>query len=316
MRSPRMTHVVAVVLAALVGAVVLSAVAAEIDLKNEISAALEFPETPTQTRGCLITTYRLVAVPAQEPGMLLALHAHEGQEVKAGEVLAQINDDQSQAAHQMAYAKLAAAEAEANNPVNVEYAEASHQVAAVNLETAREANKVTPTTFSQWDIRALALKKKEAELHVRQAAHEQSLAKLKVDVQKAELKAAELDIGRRKVMAPWNGVIERKYREVGDWVKPGDPILQILEMDRLYAQEYMDATRISSSTFARGTPVEVTLPLPGGRQVSLRGQIEVVENMEAPGRKFLVKALVENRKENGRWLAHPGQPGQMKILTK
>jgi multidrug resistance efflux pump len=301
--------VVAAVAAGLLGAVVLSAPAGRPDEESAELAELAL------AGGAWATAIKDIQVPAQEPGMLVAMHAEENQEVEAEQLLAQIDDRQALAIQETADWKVKAAEKEATNPVSVEYAKASRDVAEADLMAANAAHEKQPGSFPLWERRKLALKLIETRLHVQQAEHDLAVLEMKASVQRAELKAAELDVGRRKVKSPMKGVVEKKWREVGDWVKPGDAVYRIIQMDQLYVQELLDATRYTDAD-VKGKNVLVTFRRGGGEVVKLGGRIEHTSyRLVAGGRKFLVKAVVNNQKRNGFWLLHPGQLVQMDIQT-
>jgi len=247
--------------------------------------------------------------------MLMAMHAEENQEVEADQLLAQIDDSQALAIQETAYWKQLAAEKEAKNPVSKEFAEKSRDVSKANLESALRANERQPDAFPEWELRRLALQWKKDSLSVDQAEHDLAVLEMRASVQRAEHKAAQLDVGRRKVKSPMKGVVEKKWREVGDWVKPGDPVYRIIQMDQLYVQELLDATKYTDAD-VQGRNVLVTFRRPNGEVVKLGGKIQHTSyRLVAGGRKFLVKAVVNNQKRNGFWVLHPGQLVQMEIQT-
>ncbi len=298
---------VAVVVVGLVGAAVLSAPAGR---PNEEPA--ELPELAL-AGGAWATAIKDIQVPAQEPGMLVAMHAEENQEVEADQLLAQIDDSQALAIQDTADWKLKAAEKEASNPISKEFAKASRNVSKAKLDSAHKANATAPGAFGAWDLFTLALQLEKDRLSIDQADHELAVLAMKASVQKAELRAAQLDVGRRKVKSPMKGVVEKKWREVGDWVKPGDRVYRIIQMDQLYVQELLDATKYTDAD-VMGRNVLVTFKRPNGEVVKLGGRIEHASyGLVAGGRKFLVKAVVQNQKRNGFWVLHPGQLVQMEI---
>ncbi len=301
--------VVAAVVVGLVGAAVFSAPAGRSDQEPVELAELAL------VGGAWATVIKDIQVPAQEPGMLVAMHAEENQEVEADQVLAQIDDSQALAIQDTADWKLKAAEKEASNPVSRKYAEASRNVSKAKLDSALKANEKTPGAFGDWDLYTLALQLRKDSLSIDQAEHELAVLAMKVSVQKAELRAAQLDVGRRKVKSPMKGVVEKKWREVGDWVKPGDPVYRIIQMDQLYVQELLDATKYTDADVL-GRNVLVSFRRPSGEVVKLGGKIEHTSyRLVAGGRKFLVKAVVNNQKRSGFWVLHPGQLVQMEIQT-
>jgi len=301
--------VAAALVAGLLGAAVLSAPAGRPDVESAELAELAL------AGGAWATAIKDIQVPAEEPGMLVAVHAEENQEVEADQLLAQIDDSQALAVQETAYWKQMAAEKEATNPVSKEFAEASRDVSWANLESAKKANEKQRDAFPVWELRRLALQWKKDSLSVDQAVHDLAVLEMRASVQRAEHKAAQLDVGRRKVKSPMKGVVEKKWREVGDWVKPGDPVYRIIQMDQLYVQELLDATKYTDAD-VQGRNVLVTFRRPNGEVVKLGGRIQHTSyRLVAGGRKFLVKAVVKNENRSGFWVLHPGQFVQMDIQT-
>jgi hypothetical protein len=104
-------------------------------------------------------------------------------------------------------------------------------------------------------------------------------------------------------------------RQKGEWVNAGDPLLRIVRMDRLRVEGFLDGARYNPGDAAR-RPVRVTFALAGGRSVELPGQVVFIHPDVQAGNKHRVRALVQNRKEQGEWLLRPGMSVQMTIAVQ
>jgi multidrug efflux pump subunit AcrA (membrane-fusion protein) len=103
-----------------------------------------------------------------------------------------------------------------------------------------------------------------------------------------------VNLNRRMIVAPVSGVVVDLYRHVGEWVKPGDPVLRILRIDRLKVEGYLNAAEHGSEV--SGRLVTVTATLPGGRTEQFHGKIVFVSpEVEAVKKDFRVVAEVVNR---------------------
>src|SRR5690606_39647950 len=60
-------------------------------------------------------------------------------------------------------------------------------------------------------------------------------AKADLAAAEAELEAARLDLARTTIVAPFDGMLEERSVELGDYVGTGDPIAQIVDNDPLIA---------------------------------------------------------------------------------
>ena len=66
----------------------------------------------------------------------------------------------------------------------------------------------------------------------------------------ADLNAAELDVGRTTVRAPFTGVISMVDVEPGQYVRPGDPLLELTDLDHIEVP-----VSLTQSQFARVEPL-------------------------------------------------------------
>ncbi len=269
-------------------------------------------QDPGVVNDCLVTLMDEAEVPAQEPGVLIELNAREGQHVAEGDLLARVDDRQACKLEEIAKYKLDVAEQEAGNDVNVRYAQKTWEVAKAEYQQALETNKRHANTIPQIELRRYALKVDEAALQTEQAGHDLKIAGVSVSVRKGELDAARLDVERRQITAPFDGIIDKRHLHRGEWVRPGDPVLHMVRMDRLRIEAFLDASRISPGE-VDGKPVAVTVTLAHGRTEQFPGKITFVSPTVEAGPRFLVKAEVINRKENDQWLLRPGQNAQMAI---
>lgn len=73
-------------------------------------------------------------------------------------------------------------------------------------------------------------------------------AKTQLDVARAQLETAKLTAQRATVYAPWRGVVARRLVETGDYVTPGQPVAELVEVDRL---EVRAVARASDVPFLR-----------------------------------------------------------------
>jgi multidrug resistance efflux pump len=256
---------------------------------------------------------RMIEVPAEEQGRLVEVKVEEGDEVTANQPLAVIDKRQAQALFKVAQAKLNAAATEAASDVNKRYADMTRKVAHLDYSGAYYTNEKTPGAVTAFELRQYYAKAMQGDLHVEQADNDWKIAQEKLKVQEAEAEAAKLELDRREITAPANGVVEKKYRERGEWVKPGDPVFQVLLMNRLLVYQLVDARRVAPAQ-VKGKKVRVTVELENKRLVTVEGTVRNYSHREEADRMFLVTAEVDNRKENGHWLLRHGQPGRMEIL--
>jgi len=143
------------------------------------------------------------------------------------------------------------------------------------------------------------------------------IAAINVDVRKAELDAARLDEAFRKIVAPWDGEVVRRMREEGEWVKPGDPVVRLVEMDRLVIEPFLDAAKLAPAEVDQ-RPVSVQVELPHGEKVPFEGKVASVSPEVETGGRFSVRIEIANQRDpkSGYWLLRPGMIAQIQIHVK
>lgn len=264
---------------------------------------------------CLVTLIEDVQIPAQEAGQLMELKVREGDQVKKDQVLAQIDDAIVRKAEEVTRYELEAAKVEASNDVDVRFAKASREVAEADLLKSQETNKRVPNTVTEMELRKLWLDLQKAKLGIEQASHNLEVAQYKVGVSAAKNSASKLDIERRQIKSPNEGVIVKQFTHVGEWLKPGDPVVRLIRMDKLWIEGFVDATGDQGVKAADldGRPVTVKAALARGQTAVLRGKIVFVSPEIEAGSQFRVKAELINEKRDGYWVLGPGLNADMTI---
>lgn len=261
---------------------------------------------------CVVSVKDEVEVPAQEAGVLVALPVREGMRVRRDEVLGRIDDSERQSERQQAQIEQAAAKEQAENDVNVRYADAAAQVAEAEYQQAIDANRRVRGTFPEAEVRRLKLAWHRAALQIEQARLEQRMAAYTAEGRAADVDAAETNIRRRQITAPLSGEVVAVMRHPGEWVQPGEPVVRLVRFDTLRIEAFLNASKYDPSDVA-GKPVTVDVTLARGRSVQMTGQIVYVSSLVQAGGEYRVWAEVANRQENGAWLLRPGLDATMEI---
>ena len=243
-------------------------------------------------------------VPAQEQGVLTKFFIREGYEVKRDDPLAQIDDEQAKMSVQVQQAKLNAAEREASNDVNIRYAKAARNVAEAELKSAKETIARVPGAVPATEIRKLELSVVQAALQIEQSTNQFEISKYQVDVSKAELDAAKLGVSRRVVKSPISGIIVEKYRNEGEWVKPGDPIVKVVYFEKLRVKTTFDINRIPMQRVMKHNAKITVVQKPG---MTFNGKVVFANPVVQSGGAYEVWIDVENVQEkDGFWALQPG----------
>lgn len=264
---------------------------------------------------CIVTLIDVVDVAAQEAGLLTELDVHEGSEIKEGAAIAQINDSKVQMAKKVAEAEHKVALAEAENDIAVRYSQKASEVAKQDFRVHLEANQKVPGSTPATELEKLKLQWQKAELEIEKAQLEQKIAALTAESKEASVEAADDDIHRRKVLAPLDGIVAEVFKHAGEWVNPGDRVVQMLRMNRLRVEGSLNIKKLSPAEVV-GRPVKVIATTTGGKQEVFEGKVEFVDVRVLEGDVCRVKAEVTNREVDGAWTLLPGTTVKMIIESE
>lgn len=213
---------------------------------------------------------------AEQPGLVAERSFDEGQRIEKGQVLARMKTDTLEAMRDAAEAARVSAEA------SVARAEAEAALAAAR---AKRMQRLAASNAGNEDELSLALtteKTAAAEVNVRKA----TLAEKSADVERLTLMIEE-----SKVVSPIAGVVSKRNVEVGQWVKQGDPVADVVQFDPLFVR-----VNVPEEVIARvqpGDEARVTIDALGGKQFV--GKVDQVLPEADPGsRTFAVKILLPN----------------------
>jgi macrolide-specific efflux system membrane fusion protein len=253
-------------------------------------------------------------LPAQQGGVLRSIKVKVGDQVKKGDVLATVDDELEKLSLEVSMQRLVMAQEEANNDVNVRYAKAAAGVHEFRYKMVEEAVQRVPDAYSKSEVMTYLLQANQFVLQTEQAIHEQNLAQLAVRVREAEYKLAEHELARRQIKAPVDGVIEEVIQLEGDWVRAGDPIVRLMQMDRLKINGRFTYGPLTPAD-VRGKPVVVTVPLARGQVGRFEGVVDSTSAKYAAGGEIAIIVEVINQRDpqSGDWLLMPGMRGEMHI---
>jgi macrolide-specific efflux system membrane fusion protein len=244
-------------------------------------------------------------VPAQESGVLTNVAVREGQRVKKGELLAQIDDQVPRLAVDAAKAQLEIARAKATNDVRIRFAQKSLEVSEAELRRSTESIERFAKSVSQSQLDVEKLNVQKNRLESEQAAEEQKIAQLEMNAKQNELSATQAEVARRRILAPFDGVIVQVYVRKGEWVKPGQQALRIVNVDRLKAEGFV--TLAQTAAELDGRPIRLTVESLGNTKPFDGTIVFVSPEVDPITGQVRVWAEIDNRNR----LLRPGQPARM-----
>jgi RND family efflux transporter MFP subunit len=266
------------------------------------------PAPPVEIQSVVLRLISEAAVPAQEAGVITSVAVREGQRVKQGELLAQIDDQVAEMAARSAKLAFDAAREKASSDVEIRYANKAAEVAEAELRRSNESIEhfAKSVSQSQLDVEKLTLDK--SRLEAEQAEHQQQIAKLEMNSKENEWSAAKVQVARRRIVAPFDGVVVQIYVRLGEWVEPGQKALRIVSVDRLKAEGFLPAAEVRDNL--RDAPARLAVDLPGHPAATFDGKVVFVSpEIDPITGQVRVWAEIDNR--DGR--LRPGQSAKMTI---
>jgi multidrug efflux pump subunit AcrA (membrane-fusion protein) len=200
-----------------------------------IPVVVQHGDTATVPIGGSVAAYRSVVLSAQLPGRVVDIAGEEGDGFEQNAILLRLNNDELLAQRRAAQAQQSSAYAALQN-ASAQY---SRMLASPAASTQTPGGFGMPGMFDQMftypfesmvgtrrpgvergaDIFASGTQIKQSEQALEQAT--------------AQIHQIDTKLRDSQSRAPFDGVIVRKYVEVGDTVQPGQPLLEFDDMARL-----------------------------------------------------------------------------------
>jgi macrolide-specific efflux system membrane fusion protein len=271
---------------------------------------------------CLISAFDQAQVPGRDPAVLMSFNpntSREGMEVSKGDLLAELDNADLLAKKESAEHEIEAAEAKAESDAELEVAKATKAVSEQEVEGALQANKKSPGTVPLNELRRLRLQVERYSQEIRLREMERGVHAHEAKIKRAQLKSVEVELDRRQIKAPLDGVIVERLKHEGEWVQPGDTILKVVRLDRLRVEGFVPAEQYSPQDIA-GAKVTVSVEVPGknGEKVieKATGTIEFVSPVVEASGEYRVWTEIENRKSDKHWVFRPGTVATMEVTLK
>jgi macrolide-specific efflux system membrane fusion protein len=184
-------------------------------------------------------------------GIVAEVSVSEGDRVKLGDRLVQLDTEQAKTELEAAKATLDAATLQSANDVNVRYARRTMEVRQRELEQSLEANQRLPGTFSESEISKQQLEVDQARLAIEQAEHDHSVARAKVREKEAVITITEARLRRHGINAPVSGRVVEVAVEPGEWVDTGKPVVRIVSLDPVRVECFIDGSELGEELVGR-----------------------------------------------------------------
>ncbi|MCH2180831.1 MAG: HlyD family efflux transporter periplasmic adaptor subunit [Mariniblastus sp.] len=260
-------------------------------------------------QSCVVVLIEDIDVPALESGQLSDVFVKEGDPVKQGQTVAQLDDRIAQRMEEESTKKYESAKLRAEDENEVKAAEARVKLATEEFSKTRELRAKGSKSDFEYKRAQYSMESSEFDLLAARTAREIAAA----DAQAGAIRAdtAKHSVERHKVTSKIDGLVFERFREGGEWVTAGEKIMRIARIDRLRVQGHVKSSLFDPHELVN-RPVTVTLQLARGRTAEFEGKITFV-GIEKRGGRHSIWAEVDNRFENERWVLQPGSEVEMRI---
>lgn len=271
-------------------------------------------------------------VSAPQAGWITALSATEGSQVKAGEVLTQLDDDAQRIAVAQAQAQF---ESSAQQLQDLQQGARQQELAvsqkALDAQTARVeearlafqrqkqmlSDKVTSQSLydqakAAYDVAQAQLQQTQeqlAVLHLPAREHAIAAAKHNRDAAQQAVELQQWNLEQRRILARNSGTVEQVFYRQGEFVNQGVPILSLIMPQTMKVRFYLPQSQLSEIKMGQTVQIHSDSSQDTSAQISyIAKQPEftppvLYSNESRDKLVFLVEATMEQ----GRGL-RPGQP--------
>ncbi len=231
-----------------------------------------------------IESHRMVDVSFEVSGRVTQLHVDQGDHVAQGQVLAAIESSTYQAEVALTDQEVTLAQSTLRRlGADIERAQAVLDGATANLDRVRPLVESGVNPVEALDIAKEREKIASAELTRSRSA--QLEGRQAVSAAQRRLDRANAQLDQTIVHSPYDGVVIRRDREVGDVAVPGAVIFKLAATDTVWASVWVDETYLES--LAVGLPARITLRSEPGRE--MRGVVSRIgREVDRETRELLV----------------------------
>ncbi len=263
---------------------------------------------------CMVRFINKTKVPAEAQGKLTELNVEEGMTIKKGDVIAVVDARQAEMALKLKQAEELVARINAQNDINKRDAVATEAIAAAEAETWKELHEKGAAPY--WEWRKKKAEADRAKLRIELAEVNEETALAEYLAKQAGTQLSEYEVEMRTIRADFDAFVENRFAQLGEWVQPGSPIVELVQMDRVRVEGYIDALNYAGQV-RKGAPVTVTIIVGGSTTEPVtrqyQGQIEYVSTELDLNKRHRIWVSVPNERAGDDWLIKPGMAASMVI---
>ncbi|HTI50634.1 MAG TPA: efflux RND transporter periplasmic adaptor subunit [Planctomycetaceae bacterium] len=265
-----------------------------------------------------VTPVRRSTVGSAVAGRIVEFRHNEGDYVEEGEVLAQvltgtIEIELAQAQAELKVREAELAESEKSFPSEKQQADARLAAARARMEHAkskmkrmqglRERNSASEEAYDEakaaaLEAEAVFLESEAARRMIYEGAREQKIHRLQAQA-RAQQEAVNFIKDRLQkytIKAYFSGYVTAEFTEVGHWVKEGDPVIEIAELDEVEVRVNVPEDHVADLEIGDAVRVDVNAT----KLKSFVGEVAaIVPQADLKARTFPVLVRLKNPRKQG-----------------
>ncbi len=255
---------------------------------------------------------RKIQVPAEADGKLTMLNIDEGSQVAEGDSIGVIDDTAAKLMVEQKRAMMKEAELNFKNDVNRRFAVSSRDLAETEAKAFESLEQKKTISFFEKERKVLEAKK--AGLQIELADIETKGNEIKFIASRIEEAMARHELDKRQIAAPFDGIIEERIAQQGEWVQAGSPIAVLVEMKQLKVEADLPGIGTSDRVYA-GAPCEVHVYANGkdAEPIRIDSTLGFVSTEMNAVQGYRSWAVIDNQQRNGHWIIKPGMPAAIVI---
>jgi biotin carboxyl carrier protein len=277
---------------------------------------------------CVVRFGAEIEVPALETGRIADIAVQRNDQVTAGNSIARLDDRSLLIRRRAAELRVASAKEEAEDDVEIRYAEVALKEAEAELDNSRSIQNDVRGAIPLTQMRRMRLAVQRGELEVAQAKKRGSRARLELQLRQADVSVIDDQLKNLLAQSPIDGVVLELNKQKGEWIEKGDSIAKIGQVDRLHLHALVRSDLVSPR-HCKGLPISVHwVDDVKGTRRSLSGKVLSIDPQALPGGRYRLHAEIKNEKSkasgvdrkethasNGTWLLFPGTSVRMKVYV-
>ena len=250
-------------------------------------------------------------IPAEEEGLLSELNIKEGDAVPAGKIIGKIDAGLMELAAEEARKKLEIQRDKAESKSAYNGAVKKYKLAKDEYEMAARLGK--RGSRSAQEVRRAKYSTDVSYAEVQEAMDQRSEAAGLAGLEEIKVRQIDFRISKMRITTPFDGNVLKILKHANEYVQKGENVVQFVRMDKLWVEGTVSSETCRPSD-VKGKRVTVTLQQAGGEELEFLGQVVTGPlEVEGVGKRFRVRAEVNNRYENGQWVLLPGASLSMTV---